>query len=143
MVMTFTLTPLSHYNFITEPRARFLLSFLEDLSIDFPSHFITFVLDVYQDTTTRDKLIFFLAITRILHHFSIHMGAIGAGFVWRSEAQLRPKRPRVETIDLTAFAVHSSLAPSTSVAGGVTLKAIMVQLQHIDAHLDSLIDEMC
>ena len=143
MVMTFTLTPLSHYNFITEPRARFLLSFLEDLSIDFPSHFITFVLDVYQDTTTRDKLIFFLAITRILHHFSIHMGDIGAGFFWRSEAQLRPKRPRVETIDLTAFAVHSSLAPYTSVAGGVTLKAIMVQLQHIDAHLDSLIDEMC
>ena len=26
MVMTFTLTPLSHYNSITEPRARFLLS---------------------------------------------------------------------------------------------------------------------
>ena len=93
MVMKFTLTPLSHYNFITEPRARFLLSLLEDLSIDFPSHFITFVLDVYQDTTTRDKLIFFLAITRILHHFSIHIGAIGAGFFWRSEAQLRPKRP--------------------------------------------------
>ena len=42
MVMTFTLTPLSHYNSITEPRARFLLSLLEDLSIDFPSHFITF-----------------------------------------------------------------------------------------------------
>ena len=32
MVMTFTLTPLSHYNSITEPRACFLLSLLEDLS---------------------------------------------------------------------------------------------------------------
>ena len=47
MVMTFTLTPLSHYNSITEPRARFLLSLLEDLSIDFPTHFITFIIDVY------------------------------------------------------------------------------------------------
>ena len=36
MVMTFTLTPLSHYNSITKPRARFLLSLLEDLFIDFP-----------------------------------------------------------------------------------------------------------
>ena len=45
--ITFTLTPLSHYNYTTEPHAHFLLSLLEDLSIDFPSHFITFILDVY------------------------------------------------------------------------------------------------
>ena len=36
MVMTFVLHPLSHYNSITEPRARFLLSLLEHLTIDFP-----------------------------------------------------------------------------------------------------------
>ena len=36
MVMTFVLHPLSHYNFITEPRARFLLSLLEHLTINFP-----------------------------------------------------------------------------------------------------------
>ena len=71
LVMTFTLTPLSHYNSIIEPCACFLLSLLEDLSIDFPSHFITSVLDVYQDTTTHDKLIFPSAITWILCHFSI------------------------------------------------------------------------
>ena len=40
MVMTFVLHPLSHYNSITEPRAQFLLSLLEHLTIDFPSHFI-------------------------------------------------------------------------------------------------------
>ena len=40
MVMTFVLHPLSHYNSIIEPRARFLLSLLEHLTIDFPSHFI-------------------------------------------------------------------------------------------------------
>ena len=97
MVMTFTFTPLSHYNSIIEPRARFLLSLLEDLSIDVPSHFITSVLDVYQDTATRDKLIFPSAITRILRHFSIPIpdspyfttiGAINADSVRRSEAQL-------------------------------------------------------
>ena len=38
MVMTFVLHPLSHYNSITEPRARFLLSLLEHLTIVFPTH---------------------------------------------------------------------------------------------------------
>ena len=47
MVMIFTFTPLFHYNSITEPHARFLLSHLKDLSIDFPFHFITSILDVY------------------------------------------------------------------------------------------------
>ena len=96
MVMTFTLTPLSHYNFITEPHARFLLSLLKDLSIDFPSHFITSIIDVYQDTATGDKLIFPSAITRILRHFSIPilnspyfttMGAIDISSIQRSAAQ--------------------------------------------------------
>ena len=40
MMMTFVLHPLSHYNSITEPRAQFLLSLLEHLTIDFPSDFI-------------------------------------------------------------------------------------------------------
>ena len=71
MVMTFVLYPLSHYNSIIEPRARFLLSLLENLTIDFPSHFILSLIDVYRDTATRDKLIFPSAITRILCHFSI------------------------------------------------------------------------
>ena len=69
--MTFVLHPLSHFNFITEPRARFLLSLLEDISIDFPSHFILSFINVYRDTTTRDKLIFPPTIMRILRHFSI------------------------------------------------------------------------
>ena len=71
MIMTFVLHPLSHYNSITEPRARFLLSLLEHLTIDFPSHFILFIIDVHLDSTSRDKLIFPSAITRILRHFSI------------------------------------------------------------------------
>ena len=71
MVMIFFLHPLSHYNSITEPRARFLLSLLEGLFIDFPSHFILSLIDVYRDTTTLDKLIHPSAITRLLHHFSV------------------------------------------------------------------------
>ena len=58
IVMTFVLHHLSHYNSITEPRARFLLSLLEHLTIDFPSHFIFSIIDVYRDTVTYDKLIF-------------------------------------------------------------------------------------
>ena len=71
MVMTFVLRPLSHYNSITEHHAQFLLSLLEHISIDFPSHFILSLIDVYKDTTTHDKLIFPSAITWIIHHFSI------------------------------------------------------------------------
>ena len=71
MVMTFVLHPLSHYNSIIEPCARFLLSLLKHLIIDFPSHFILSILDMYRDTTTSDKLIFPSAIMRILCHFSI------------------------------------------------------------------------
>ena len=71
MVMTFVLHPLSHYNTIIEPRARFFLSLLKHLTIDFPSHFILSILDVYRDTATRDKLIFPSAIMRILRHFFV------------------------------------------------------------------------
>ena len=63
MVMTFVLHPLSHYNSITEPYARFLLSLLEHLTIDFPLHFILSIIDVFRDTTTHDKLIFPSTIT--------------------------------------------------------------------------------
>ena len=150
MVMTFVLTPLSHYNSIIEPRARFLLSLLEDLSIDFPTHFITSIIDVYQDTTTHNKLIFPLTIMRILRHFSslipnspyyTVMGAISAASIRRSEAQLQLKQPRMETVDLPASTIPSTSAPS--LGGGVTLEAIMAQLQSMDALLDTLNDELC
>ena len=95
MVMTFVLHPLAHYNSITEPRARFFLALIEDLTIDFTSHFILSLIDVYRDTATRDKLIFPFAITRIVRHsfvpypksshFSI-MDAISAVSIRQSEA---------------------------------------------------------
>ena len=71
MVMTFILHPLSHYNIITESHAQFLLSLLEDISIDFPSHFILSLIYVYRDTATLDMLNFPSAIMRILRHFPV------------------------------------------------------------------------
>ena len=99
---------------------------------------------------THDKLIFPSAIMWILRHFSIPildspyyttMGAIEASFVQWSEAQLRPKRPRVESTGPTTSAIPSSFAPSSS-TGDVTLEAIMAQLQCMDAHLDTFTDEL-
>ena len=132
MVMTFVLHPLSHYNSITKPRARFLLSLLKHLTIDFPSHFILSIIDVYRDTATHDKLIFPSAITRILRHFSVPflvsnhchvMCAIDTTTVKQSKAQLRSRRSG-------STAPPTSLTPSTSTpsssAGGVTLDTIMV-----------------
>ena len=75
MVMTFVLHLLSHYNSITEHCARFLLSLIEDLTIDFPSHFILSLIDFYKGTVTYGKLIFPSTITRIIRHSSfLHHG---------------------------------------------------------------------
>ena len=149
MVMTFVLHLLSHYNSITKPRARFFLSLLEHLIIDFPSYFILSIIDVYRDSATRDKLIFLLAITRILHHFSVPfpvsdhfnvMGAIDTATVKRSEAQLCLRRSGSAAPPTPS--TPSTFAPS-SLAGGMTLDAIMLQLQRMDARLDNLSDELC
>ena len=50
MVMTFVLTLRSHYNTITELGAHFVLSLMEGLSIDFPSHMIESIIDCYCDS---------------------------------------------------------------------------------------------
>ena len=102
MVMTFVLTPQSQFNTIIKPRAHFLFSFLEGLSIDFPSHLIVSMIDIYQDIATRDKLFFPLAITRILTHMHISiphpalfscMGAISRESLLKSTTQLMAKWP--------------------------------------------------
>ena len=128
-----------------------MLSLLEGLTIDFPSHFILSLIDVYRDIATRDKLIFPSAITRILYHFSVSfavstpfsvMGAIDRATVRQSEAQLQLRWPQIETdAPFTATAPFTSV-PSSS-AGEVTFEAIMAQLVHMDARLDTLSDELC
>ena len=136
MVMIFVLHPLSHYNSITKPRARFLLSLLEHLTLDFPSHFILSIIDIYKDSASRDKLIFPLAITRILRHFSVpfpasdhfsYMCAMDYTTVKQSEAQFRSRQS-----GSTASPCHSAPSrstPSTSAPssskGDVTLRDIM------------------
>ena len=126
MMMTSVLHPLFHYNSITKSRARFLLSLIEDLSINFPSHFILSLIDVYKDMATRDKLIFPSAITWLLHHFSVSypksphftfMCAIDAATVKRSIAQLRSRQPSTETVAPPASTAPSTSAPSSSVGG--------------------------
>ena len=152
MVMTFVLHPLSHYNSITEPHARFLLSLLEHLTIDFPSHFILSIIDVHLDSVSRDKLMFPSAITRILHYFSVPfpssnhftvMCAINYTTVKRSEAQLQSRQSN--SAAPSSRSTPSRSAPSTSAppsSGDVTLEDIMAQLQHMDARLDTLYTEL-
>ena len=151
MVMTFIRHPLSHCNTITKPRARFLLSLIEDLSIDFLSHFILSLIDFYKDMSTRDKLIFHSTIMRPLSHFSISypesphftfMCAIDEAIVQQSAAQLRPRQPRIVMTAPLASTAPSTSVPSSSV-GGVTLEAIMAQLERMDVCLDTLSDELC
>ena len=128
-----------------------MLSLLEDISIGFSSHIILSLIDVYKDTTTRDKLIFPLAIMRILRHFSVSfpksphftiISAIDATIVQWSEAQLRLRRPWTEMATPPAVTAPSTSSPSSS-AGGVTLETIMAQLVRMVAHLDTLSDELC
>ena len=152
MVMTFVLHPLSHYNSITEPHARFLLSLLEHLTIDFPSHFILSIIDVHLDSASHDKLIFLSAIIRILRHFSIHFPSsdhftvicsIDYATVKRSEAQFRSRQSDSTTPSSHSAPSWSTLfasAPSSS--GDVSLGDIRVQLQRMDARLDTLSTEL-
>ena len=76
------------------------------------------------------------------------MGAIDASYVWQNEAQLWLKRPRMEMVDPVTSAVPptssaTSTSTSSSLAAGVTLEAIMKQLQFMDARLDSFTNELC
>ena len=104
MVMTFVLTPRFHYNTITEARAHFLVSLLEGLSIDFPSHMIVSMIHINQDKL-HNKLIFLSAVTCILTHLHIPIPStslvscicvISKESIRRSDAQVGTKRPRME-----------------------------------------------
>ena len=147
MVMTFVLYPLSHYNSITESHARFLLSRLKHLTINFPSHFILSLIDVFQDSASCDKLIFPSTITRILCHFSVpfpvsnhftHICAIDATTVKYSEAQFRSRQ---ELVAPPSRSIPSRSAPS-SFTSNVSLGDIMAQLQRMECRLDTLSTEL-
>ena len=139
MVMTFILHPLSYYNSLTEPCAQFLLSLLKHLTIDFPSHFILSILDVYRDSASCDKLIFSSAITRILSHFSVpfpasnhftFMFAIDYATVKCSEAQFRLRQSGSAALPsclAPSRSTPSTSAPSSSTSD-VSLGDIMAQL---------------
>ena len=151
--MAFVLHPLSHYNSITEPRAQFLLSLLEHLTINFPSHFILSIIDVHLDSASYDKLIFPFAITRILCYFSVPfpssdhfsiMCAIDYATVKRSEAQFRSRK--TDSAAPSSHSTPSRSTPSTSApssSGDVSLRDVMAQLQRMDARLDTLSTELC
>ena len=68
------------------------------------------------------------------------MGAIDAVTVKRSEAQFQSRPSRSMT--LYTPSTPSTSTPSSS-SSGVTLGDIMTQLQCMDAHLDTLSDELC
>ena len=135
MVMTFVLHPLSHYNSITEPRARFLLSLLEHLTINFPFHFIMSIIDVHLDSASRDKLIFPFAIMRILRHFSVPFPysdhftiicAIDYATIKRSKAQFRSRQ--TDSAAPSSRSTPSQSTPSASAPsslGDVSLGDVM------------------
>ena len=125
------------------------MSLLEHLTIDFPSHFILSILDVYRDSASSDKLIFPLAITRISRHFSVpfptsdhftFMCAIDYATVKHSEAQFRSRQSRLAaplSRSAPSRSAPSTSAPSSSTSD-VSLGDIMAQLQCMDARLDTL-----
>ena len=67
------------------------------------------------------------------------MGAIDTATIKQNEVQFRSRKSG--SIALPTPSTPSTSAPSSSI-GGVTLDAIMAQLQCIDARLDTLTTEM-
>ena len=116
-----------------------MLSLLKHLIIDFSSHFIISIIDVFKDTATHDKLIFPSTITRILCHFPVPfpssdhfsvMCAINATTVKRSEAQFRSRQSDSEIPPsrlAPSQSTSSTSAPSSSTSD-VSLGNIMAQL---------------
>ena len=129
-----------------------MLSLLEYLTIDFPSYFILSIIDVHLDSAFRDKLIFPLAITGILCHFSVHfpssdhftiMSAVDYTTIKCSEAQFRSRQS--DLVALSSRSAPSCSAPSVSApssSGDVSLGDVMAQLQRMDARLDTLSTEL-
>ena len=133
--MTFVLHPLSHYNSITKPHARFLLSLLEHLTIDFPSHFILSILDVYRDLAFGHFSVPFPASD----HFTF-MCAIDYATVKHSEAHFRLRQCGSATLPsrlAPSQSASSTSAPSSSMRD-VSFRDIMAELQHMNACLDTL-----
>ena len=104
---------------------------------------------MYRDTATHDKLIFPLAIMRILCHLYVPfpssdhfpvMCAIDYATVKQSEAQFQSRRSGMAVPPTPS--TPSISAPSSSISK-VTLEDIMAQLQRMDARLDTLSDELC
>ena len=132
--------------------AQILLSLLEHLTIDFPSHFSLSIIDVHLDSASRDKLIFPSAITRILCHFSVPfpssdhfsiMCVIDYATVKRSEAQFWSQQ--TDSVAPSSRSTPSWFTPSASApssSGDVSLGDVMAQLQRMDARLDTLSTEL-
>ena len=70
------------------------------------------------------------------------MGAINATTVRQSDAQLRLRQTQTEMTAPPASSAPPTSTPSSS-ASGVTLDAIVAQLQCMDARLDTFSDELC
>ncbi|KAL0004440.1 hypothetical protein SO802_012001 [Lithocarpus litseifolius] len=112
-----------------------------------------FAKDVYKDTATRDKLIFPSVIMRIFSHFSIPfpssdyfsvMCVIDTATVKHSEAQFRSRQTGSAAPPSHSASSRFALSTSafSSFMGDVTLRDIMVQLQRMDARLDTLSTEL-
>ena len=126
-----------------------MLSLLEHLTIDFPFHFILFIIDVHLNSAFRDKLIF----PSVIRHFSVPFPssdhftvicAIDYTTVKCNETQFRSWQLDSATppsYSAPSHSASSSSAPPSS-SGNVTLKDIMVQLQCMDAHLDTFSTEL-
>ena len=130
-----------------------MLSLLEHLTIDFPSHFILFIIDVHLDSVSRDKLIFSSIITRILCHFSVPfpsfdhfsiMCAIDAATIKHSEVQFQSQQSNLAAPSSRSTPSRSVPSKSTpfSSTSDVSFRDIMVQLQRMDARLDTFSIEL-
>ena len=129
-----------------------MLSLLEHLTIDFPSHFILSIINVHLDSASHDKLIFPSAITMILRHFFVPfpssdhftiMCAIDYATVKRSEAQFQSQQS--DSAAPSSCSTPSRSAPSASApssSGDESLEDVIAQLQCMDARLDTFSMEL-
>ena len=133
MIMTFVLHPLSHYNSIIEPRARFLLYLLLQMFIKM----LCPVISSYFLPLSRGSYAIFL--------FIFPLPTISLSCVPQTTLPLNIAR-QLDSVAPPSYSAPSRFAPSQSAPssslGDVTLEDVMAQLQCMNARLDTLSIEL-
>lgn len=97
---------------------QFLYAVLKDLSIDLPSIVVFLMIELYNNSSFREKLIYPVVVPKILRYVPSHFktkSAIGKDTIARIDSQLGSKKKKKQRIGLKIRALKRSMCYSRSI----------------------------